>query len=185
MIKAGNLTKGSYIHWRNEPYVVVKRKLTHMGRGTAKAKLKLKALKSAHVVNQVFNTDKLLKEINVINQNAQYLYQQGNEYIFMDISSYEQFPVSKEIVGEKENYLVEGETYQLVSYKDEVVDLKLPPKVSLKVKNTSKGVKGDTVSGATKPATLETGLKIKVPLFVKQGEKVIVNTESGEYVERA
>jgi elongation factor P len=185
MTKAGNLTKGSYIHWRNEPYVVVKRKLTHMGRGTAKAKLKLKALKSGHVVNQVFNTDEQLDEIHVSHQNSQYLYQQGDEYIFMDTSSYDQFPVSQEIVSNKENYLVEGETYQLVTYEDDVVDLKLPPKVTLEITNTSKGVKGDTVSGATKPAELETGLKIKVPLFVKQGERVVVNTESGEYVERA
>jgi elongation factor P len=185
MTKAGNLTKGSYIHWRNEPYVVVKRKLTHMGRGTAKAKLRLKALKSGHVVNQVFNTDEQLDEIHVSHQSSQYLYRQGKEYIFMDTFSYEQFPVSREIIGEKEDYLVEGETYQLVTYKDGVIELKLPPKITLEITNTSKGVKGVTVSGATKPATLETGLKIKVPLFVKQGEKVIVNTESGEYVERA
>lgn len=185
MTKAGNLTKGSYIHWRKEPHIVVKRKLTHMGRGTAKAKLSLKALKSGHVVTQVFNTDEQLKEINVHHQNSQYLYQQGDEYIFMDTSSYEQFPVPKKIIGKKENYLVEGETYQLVTYEDEVVDIKLPPKVTLEITDTSKGVRGDTVSGATKPAILETGLKIKVPLFVKQSEKVVVNTESGEYVERA
>lgn len=185
MTKAGNLTKNGYIFWRNEPYVVVKRKLTHMGRGTAKAKLWLKALKSGHIVGQVFNTDEQLKEISVTNQNCQYLYQQGDEYIFMDTDSYEQFPVSQELIGKKNKFLVEGETYQLVTYQKDIVKLKLPPKVVLKIVQTTKGVRGDTVSGGNKPAVLETGLKIKVPLFVKQGEEVVVNTESGEYVERA
>lgn len=185
MTKAGNLPKGKFIYFRNEPREIVKRKLSHHGRGSAKARLWLKGLKSGATTQEVFNTDVELEEIDITYCSGQYLYSQDGTFVFMDQKDYQQHEVDKKIVGKAEDYLVEGKKYQLGIYDDEVISVRLPQKVTLKVKETTKGVKGDTVSGATKPAILETGLKVKVPLFINQGEKIIVNTDTGEYVSRA
>lgn len=185
MTKAGNLPKGRYIYFRGEPREVVKRTKAHHGRGSAQARLWLKSLISGNTMQVGFNVDEELEEIDITYRSGQYLYKQVENYIFMDQQTYEQYEVDKKIVGNAGKYLVEGEKYQLGIYDDEVISIRLPQKVTLEVKETSAGVKGDTVSGATKPAILETGLKVKVPLFIEQGEKVIVNTDSGEYVSRA
>lgn len=184
MTKAGNLPKGRFIFFRSEPREITKRKLSHHGRGSAKARLWLKGLKSGTTTQEVFNTDEELEEINITYRSGQYLYKQGESYIFMDQLNYQQYEVDKKIIGSVGDYLVEGEKYQIGLYDEEVISLRLPQKVTLEVKQTSAGVKGDTVSGATKPAVLETGLKVKVPLFIEQGEKIIVNTTSAEYVSR-
>ncbi len=185
MTKAGNLPKGKFIFFRDEPREIIKRKLSHHGRGSAKARLWLKGLKSGSTIQEVFNTDIDLEEITVNYSSGQYLYHQKNDYIFMDLQSYHQYEVDTRIVGQAKDFLVEGEKYQLGIYEEEVISVRLPQKVTLEVKQTSTGVKGDTVSGATKPAILETGLKVKVPLFIKKGEKIIVNTDTAEYVSRA
>jgi elongation factor P len=185
MTKAGNLPKGKYIFYRGEPREIVKRTKAHHGRGSAKARLWLKGLKSGSTTQEVFTTDEELEEISITYRSGQYLYRQGDNFVFMDQQTYEQYEVNKKIVGNAGEFLIEGEKYQLGLYDDEVISIHIPQKVTLEVKETFTGVKGDTVSGATKPAILETGLKVKVPLFIKQGEKIIVNTDSGEYVSRA
>jgi len=182
--KAGNLPKGKFVLWRGEPREIIKRTKAHHGRGSAQARIWMKSLISGNTIQEGFNVDKELEEIDITYRSGQYLYKQDGIYIFMDQEKYHQYEVDKKIVGETGDYLVEGEKYQLGIYDDEVISVRLPQKVTLEVKQTSAGVKGDTVSGATKPAVLETGLKVKVPLFIEQGEKIIVNTDSAEYVSR-
>jgi elongation factor P len=185
MTKAGNLPKGKFVLWRGEPREIIKRTKAHHGRGSAQARLWMKGLVSGNTIQEGFNVDEELEEIDISFRSGQYLYRQGDSYVFMDQKDYQQYEVDKKIVGQAKDYLVEGETYQIGLYDGEVISVRLPQKVTLEVKQTSAGVKGNTVSGATKPAVLETGLTVKVPLFIKQGEKIIVNTDSGEYVSRA
>lgn len=185
MTKAGNLPKGRFIFFRGEPREIIKRKLSHHGRGSAKARLWLKGLKSGMTTQEVFNTDIELEEIDITYRSGQFLYKQGDTFVFMDQKEYQQYEVDEKVVGKAKDFLVEGEKHQLGIYDNEVISIRLPQKVTLEVKETSAGVKGDTVSGATKPAVLETGLTVKVPLFIKQGEKIIVNTDSAEYISRA
>lgn len=185
MTKAGNLPKGKFVLWRGEPREIIKRTKAHHGRGSAQARLWMKSLISGNTIQEGFNVDEDLEEIDITFRSGQYLYKQSDTYVFMDQETYHQYEVDEKIIGNAGNYLVEGEKYQLGIYDDEVISIRLPQKVTLEVKETSAGVKGNTVSGATKPAVVETGLTVKVPLFIKQGEKIIVNTDSAEYVSRA
>jgi len=185
MIKAGNTTKGTYLVWQGNPCLVTNRKLTHLGRGSAKARVELKNLKTGATVTQVFNSDDLLEDIEVLRQDVQYLYQEGKSFLFMNLQTYEQYELDDSLIGNEKVFLVEGERYQLMLHENEAIGLILPKKITLEVVKTDRSIKGDTVSGATKPAELETGLIVKVPLFVNKGEKLIVNTETSEYVSRA
>jgi elongation factor P len=115
----------------------------------------------------------------------QFLYRDGSDYVFMDTSTYEQLQVASDLLGDAANYLKEGDDAVLQFYGDEIVGVDLPAAVELTVAETEPGVQGDRVSGARKPATLETGLTLQVPLFVNPGEKIKVDTRSGEYLTRA
>ena len=114
----------------------------------------------------------------------QYLYQDGTGFVFMDMESYEQFSVEKDVLGDKGGYLVDGMELTMLLYRGKPLDMDLPASVVLEVTHTEPGVKGDTVSGATKPATLATGITVTVPLFVNEGEKVKVDTRTGAYLGR-
>ena len=185
MIKAGSVRKGMYLAWRGEPVLVVDKEFSHFGRGAATVRLKFKNLKGGNVVRETFKTDDPIEEISIESQAAQFLYQGDDNFIFMDPRTYEQYEISAEIIGENKNFIKEEKEYRLVFYQGRAIGINLPKKISLLVKETETAVKGNTVSGATKPAKLETGLLVKVPLFIKKGEKIIINTETGEYVSRA
>jgi len=163
---------------------VVDKEFFNPGKGAAVVRLKLKGLKSGNVVREVLKTDELVEEINVDHRPAQFLYFDGNHYVFMNPKTYEQYQVEPALVADYQGLIKEGQEYQLALYQDRVVGLRLPKKMVFEVIETEKAVKGDTVTGATKPAKLDTGLIIKVPLFVKKGDQIIVNTETGEYVSR-
>lgn len=184
MIKAGNLQKGNYVLFRDEPTVVLDKKSTHLGRGTAKARLKLKGLVSGNIIQEGFNTDDNLEDISIQRKSMQYLYQQDGNYVFMDPQTYDQLQIKESLLKNKIKFLKEGATYQITFYDEKVIDLVLPKKVTLKVVKAEKAIKGDTVSGATNPVTLETGLVINVPLFVEKDDNIVVSTETLEYVER-
>ncbi len=185
MIKAGSISKGIYLLLKNEPYQVTGREFVNPGKGVAFVRLKLKNVINGSVLKQVLKSQESVEEINVENKQSQYLYSDGDSYIFMDTESFEQFGLSIEAHKESGLFMKEGDTVEISFWDDRALNVQLPYKIVLTVTEAEKALKGDTVSGANKLVTLETGLRIKVPLFIKTGDKVLVNTETREYVERA
>ncbi len=137
------------------------------------------------VVDKTFNAGVKVETANVDKREMQYLYREGADYVFMDTSSYDQVHVSPSALGDAVKYLKEGDSAVLPTYNDEILGVDLPAAVELTITETEPGVQGDRVSGARKPATLETGLVVQVPLFVEVGETIKVDTRSGEYLTRA
>jgi elongation factor P len=184
MIRAGSISKGVFLLVKGEPHVVVEREFVNPGKGSAFVRLKLKSLVTGQVLKQVNKSQENLEDINVESRDAQFLYADAQLLHFMDLETYEQFTMPVEGHEDKRLFILEGQAVQLSFWDDKPIDILLPYKVVLKVTEAGEGLKGDTVSGATKPVTLETGLVVKVPLFIKEGDKILVNSESREYVER-
>jgi elongation factor P len=155
------------------------------GKGGAFVRTKLKNARSGAVLDRTFRADEKVVLAIIDKRDMQFLYREGTDYVFMDNESYDQLHVRAENVGNAVNYLKEGDTAVLPMYKDEIIGVDLPASVELEVRDTEPGIQGDRVSGARKPATLETGLVVQVPLFVNVGEKIKVDTRSGEYLSRA
>ncbi|MDR0450371.1 MAG: elongation factor P [Treponema sp.] len=184
MIRGGDIVKGSCLLQKGQPYLVVEREFHNPGKGTAIARIKMKSIKDGSVLSLTIPTQQEVEDAQVDIRSCQYQYADQDNYHFMDGESYDQYEV---LIGENEEkkfYLKEGESYELTIWEGRVIDIKIPYKVVFTVAESENYVKGDTVSGATKPVTTETGLTVRVPLFIKQGEKILVNTETNEYVER-
>jgi len=184
MIKAGQIEKGMFLLYKNEPYFVAEREFVNPGKGSAFSRLKLKNVRTGSVLKEVRKTQDQIEEIEVIDKDAQFLYSDGETYHFMDSETFEQFDVPIKGLEDKGFFMMEGETFRMVVWNEEVLDIKLPPKMVFVVAEAEEAVKGDTVQGTTKNCTIETGLQVKVPIFIKQGEKIMINTETKEYVER-
>lgn len=167
------------------PWVVVKYEHVKMGRGTANIKLKVKSLKSKVTKEITFINGARVQEVNLEKKKAQYLYKNGDSLMFMDPVTYEQFEVSPDLVGGQAKFLKEGMEVDLQFYGDEPLAVALPLKMKFEVTDTEPGFRGNSVTNLYKEATIDTGARIKVPLFVNIGEGIVVNTETGEYVERA
>jgi elongation factor P len=155
------------------------------GKGGAFVRTRLKNYRSGAVVDRTFRADEKVPRAVIDKREMQYLYREGPSYVFMDNSTYEQHPVDAGDLGQAVNYVKEGDTVVLATYQDQVVGVELPAAVELTVTVTEPGVQGDRVSGARKSATLETGLVVQVPLFVEPGERIKVDTRTGEYLARA
>jgi elongation factor P len=155
------------------------------GKGGAFVRTKLKNFRTGAVVDKTFRADEKVPLAVIDKRGMQYLYREGNSYVFMDTDSYEQLHVDAGDLGQAVRYLKEGDTAVLPTYQDRVVGIELPAAVELTVTDTEPGVQGDRVSGARKPATLETGLVVQVPLFVEPGGRIKVDTRTGEYLARA
>ena len=155
------------------------------GKGGAFVRTKLKNVRTGAVIERTFRADERVEQAIVEKREMQYLYRDGTDYVFMDTVSYDQIQVSPDTLGDAAHYLKEGDTAVLQRYGEEIVGVDLPAAVELSVAETEPGVQGDRVSGARKPATLETGLVVQVPLFVNPGERVKVDTRTGEYITRA
>ncbi len=183
-IKAGAIEKGSFLYEKDAPYLVVEREFVNPGKGAAFARIKMKNLRTGQVLRETKKTQESVEEIDVDDVASQYLYEDGNSFHFMNSETFEQYEIAIASMEEKRYFLIEGETYRVVRWGDESLDIKLPPKIDLVVTEASEGVKGDTVTGATKIVTVETGLELRVPIFIKQGEKVRINVETKEYQER-
>ncbi len=185
MIKAGSVTKGIFLQWRKAPVLVLDKEFFNPGKGAAVVRLKLKNIKTGSVIREVLRTDEGVEEIEIEHQRLQFLYKSGNQYVFMNPRTYEQLEVDESVVGEARDFIKEGEEYKLSIWEGKVVNLEPPKKIVFTVVTAEDAVKGDTATTATKMVTLENGAEIKVPLFIKKGERIIVNTETGEYVGRA
>jgi elongation factor P len=155
------------------------------GKGGAFVRTKLKNVRTGAVIERTFRADERVEQAIVDKREMQYLYRDGNDYVFMDNTSYEQMTVTPGALGDAANYIKESDSAVLQMYDAEIVGVDLPAAVELSVAQTEPGVQGDRVSGARKPATLETGLTVQVPLFVNPGDRIKVDTRSGEYITRA
>ena len=182
----GELRKGLAIELDDEPYIVVDYERTKMQQRAPVMRIKFRALRTGRLVERTFSGyDVDFKLAAVERRNAEYIYQDENLYYFMDTDNYEQFPLSDDQMGDALRFLVEQTAVDLVLYRDEPVAIELPITVDIKVTETVPGVRGDTAQGGTKPATLETGLVLQVPLFVNEGNMIKVDTRTGQYLSRA
>ena len=184
MINATDLRKGIIIEFDGKLYQVVDYQHVKMKR-TALAKVKLRDINAGHTMERSFQSDEKLVRVRLDTQQMQYLYNDGDLYYFMDQANYEQMPLTAAQLADALNYLKEGFTVEVSSYKGEVVGIEMPITVELEVTETDPGFKGDTATGGSKPAKLETGLTIQVPLFINEGDVIKVDTRSGTYLERS
>ena len=184
MISGTELRKGVTIELDDKLYQVIDYQHVKMKR-TALAQVKLRDIRDGHTIERTFQSGEKFVRARLEMRNTQYLYNDGDLYYFMDEETFEQVPVSSSQLGDKVDYLKEGMSLQLSSYRGELVGVELPITVDLEVTETGPGFKGDTATAGTKPATLETGITIQVPLFINQGDIIRVDTRSGTYIERA
>jgi elongation factor P len=179
-----NLKKGTLFQWEGEPFRVVDYKQKVMGRGGSIVNVRIKSLLDGKVLEKTFKGNEQLDSADVTTQAVQYLYNDGSTFYFMNEVSFEQFEVVADLVADGAGYIKEGDQVQLQFFNGRAISVELPKNVPLKVTYTENVVKGDTTSSITKDATLETGLIIKVPAFIKQGDTISVDTASGAYRER-
>ncbi|MCA9562412.1 MAG: elongation factor P [Myxococcales bacterium] len=167
-----------------EPFVIVEAVHVKPGKGVAFVKTKFKSLISGNVLERNFRSGDKVEKADVVDREMQYLYKDATHWVFMDTSNYEQAQLSEVQVGEAKDFLKENETVNILFHKGNAISLDLPNFVELQVVQTDPGVKGDTAQGGTKPATLETGGVIMVPLYLNEGELVRVDTRTGQFAER-
>jgi elongation factor P len=184
LINAGEIRKGIIIELEGQLYNVVDFQHIKMGRGSAQVRLKLRNVRSGGTVDKTFQAGEKFQRVRLDHRTVQYMYHDGNEYQFMDTESFDQIMLTADQLGDAVNYMKDGLTLELLSHNDSPIGVELPITVELEVTETEPGFKGDTATGGTKPATLETGLVVQVPLFVSQGEKIKVDTRSATYLER-
>jgi elongation factor P len=184
MIRGGDIVKGSCLLQKGQPYIVVEREFHNPGKGTAIARVKMKGIKDGSVQTLTIPTQQEVEDAQVEVRNCQYQYADQDNYHFMDNESYDQHEVPISGMDDKKFYLKEGDAYEITIWEGKVIDIKIPYKVVFTVTESPNYIKGDTASGATKPVVTETGLTVRVPLFIKEGERILVNTETNEYVER-
>lgn len=184
MINVGEIRKGIIIELDGQLYSIVDFQHIKMGRGSAQVRLKLRNVRTGAVIDRSFQATEKFQRVRLDHRTVQYLYNDGERYYFMDTESFDQFPLTPDQLGDAVNYLKEGITLELLSYNDQPIGVELPITVDLKVVETEPGFRGDTATGGTKPAKVETGLTVQVPLFVNQGETIRVDTRTGSYLER-
>ncbi|MCP3938299.1 MAG: elongation factor P [Actinomycetia bacterium] len=155
------------------------------GKGGAFVRTTLKNVRTGAVLDRTFRAGEKMERAVIDKRDMQYLYNDGHNYVFMNTDTYEQLEVAPDTLGDTINFLIESNNVNLLMYGDEIIGVDLPASVVMEITETEPGIQGDRVSGARKPATVQTGLVVQVPLFVEQGEKIKVDTRSGDYLERA
>jgi elongation factor P len=184
MINAGELRPGNTVEHQGELLQVLEFAHNKQGRGTAIVRAKFKNLNTGAVTEETFRPEEKFGRARIERREAQYLYQDGDDYVVMDTTTYDQFPLTPDQLGDALRYLKENDNLFLLTYDGKVLGIDLPTSVELTVTATDPGFKGDTANAAFKPATLETGLVVDVPLFVNQDDRIRVDTRTGKYVER-
>ena len=185
MVSTNNLKNGMTLIVEDKLMQVVDFQHVKPGKGGAFVRTKLKAVESGKVVERTFRAGEDLPQAIVQKKSLQFLYREGDDFVFMDSESYEQSNVTAAAVGDAASYIREGDTLEVLEHDGRIVGIELPAAVALEIEHTEPGVAGNTVSGATKLARLETGLEIQVPLFIEVGEKVKVDTRTAQYLSRA
>ncbi|MFQ5826547.1 MAG: elongation factor P [Dehalococcoidia bacterium] len=185
MISTSDLKKGLTIELEGQLYQIVDYQHLKLGRGTAQVRIKLRDIRVGHTIERTFQAGERFPRARLDYRPMQYLYQEGELYYFMDTENFEQTSLEASHLGDALSYLKEGMSLEVLFYKDSPLGVELPTAVELTVAETGPSFKGDTATGGTKPATLETGLTVQVPLFVNTGDRIKVDTRTGEYLERA
>lgn len=184
MYVIADLKAGRAIVIDGDPYIITWNQFSKQGRQGGVMATKLKNLKTGNVIQKTFQGNDKLEPADVGYKKVQYLYGDENKYTFMDLQSYDQFELTSDMVGDAANYFIEGSEMDALMFEDNPIGIQLPPTAKLKVIETPPGVKGDTATGGTKFAQLESGIQVSVPLFINEGDIVKVNTDTGEYMER-
>ncbi len=185
MLNLTEIKTGKRILWNEEPYIVVEYQHSFLGRGGAVMRTKLKNLLSGAIIDYTFQDKDKVDEAEVTKSKAQYLYREGDVYTFMNMEDYDQFVLDRATLGSLADYLVEGTEVTMLNWNGRPLNIELPIKMTFTVVDAPPGLKGDTASGGDKVVKLETGMSLTTPLFVKTGDRVVVNTEKGVYVSRA
>ena len=184
MISTGDLKKGISIEMDGQLFTIVDWQHVKIGRGGAIVRIKLRNLRTGAIFERTFDAGERFQRAILDRSTVQYSYKEDDTYYFMDTSTYEMIPFTAAQLGDAVDYLLDGMQVEVASYDGEPINVELPITVELEVTYTEPGFKGDTATGGTKPATLETGLVVQVPLFVATGNRIRVKTDTGTYVER-
>jgi len=184
MYSTAEFRKGLKIELENKPYLIVDFQHVKPGKGGAFVRTRLKNMINGRVIDQTFRSGEKVAIPDLEENVMQFLYREADQYVFMDNTTYDQIYLTREQVGDQVQFLQENIDIKLLSFKKEPIGLELPTFVELTVTATDPGLKGDTASGGSKPATLETGVVIQVPLFISEGDKLRVDTRTGSYIER-
>ncbi len=185
MISAGDFRNGATFEMEGSVYSIIEFQHVKPGKGAAFVRTKIRNIITGAVTERTFNPNDKFPTAFIERKDMQYLYNDGDLYYFMDPESFEQIPVSKDILGSNFQFVKENMDCKILSYKGKPFGVEPPNFVELEVTKTDPGFKGDTATNATKPAVVETGAEIKVPLFINEGEKIRIDTRTGEYMERA
>ena len=183
-VDTSRFRNGLKIELDGVPFVIVYFQHVKPGKGGAFVRTKVKNLKTGRVLDRRFRAGEKVQAADIDDRKMQFLYRDGDQLVFMDSDSYDQIPFSSDQVGDAKKYLLENLVVDVLFWRGQPINIELPAFVEAAVTECEPGIKGDTASGATKPATLETGAVVQVPLFVKEGERIRVDTRTGEYVER-
>jgi len=184
MISTNDFKTGSTIDYEGNLYQVIEFQHVKPGKGQAFVRSKLRNLRSGAVVDKTFNAGEKVARAHIEKSNMQFLYSMGDEYVFMNNDTYEQLEIPVSQLEKEKNFLVDGMEVKIMTFESEILGVEVPEKVTLEVVECEPGVKGNTASNATKSATVSTGYSLQVPLFIETGEKLIINTSTGQYVSR-
>lgn len=185
MISTGDLKRGMTIELDGDLWNILEYHHIKIGRGSAQVRLKVRNVKTGTTVERTFQAGEKFRRAILDKKTVQFLYREDGLYHFMDTETFEQTALSADLLGDVADYLTDGRTLELLTYQDEAIGAELPPNVELVVTQTDPGLRGDTASGGSKPATLETGKVVQVPFFVNEGDRIRVDTRTGQYLERA
>lgn len=185
MVSTNNLKNGMTLNLDGKLWQIVEWNHHKPGKGGAMVRTKLKSLEGGKVVERTFRAGEDVEQAYVARKTLQFIYREGDAYVLMDTTTYEQRHVQPDVIGDSAKWIVESDEIQVQEFEDQIIGVEVPAAVELTVTHTDPGLAGDTATSATKPAELETGVEVQVPLFVNPGDRVKVDTRSGEYISRA
>lgn len=185
MISTADFKRGLTIELDGEVYTILDFQHVQLGRGSARVQTKLRNVRTGNVFERTFRAGERMEEAYLERRQMQYLYGSGDEHVFMDTESFDQMTLSDEQLGDAATYLKENLTVNILMHEGRVIGVELPDTVELRVTRTEPGVRGDTATGGSKPAVVESGAMVQVPLFINEGDVIRVDTRTGEYLERA
>ncbi|MCE7794316.1 elongation factor P [Salipaludibacillus sp. CUR1] len=185
MISVNDFKTGLTVEVDGDIWQVIEFQHVKPGKGAAFVRTKLRSMRNGSIQEKTFRAGEKVAKAHLENNKMQYLYSSGETHAFMDTSSYEQIELTSDQIREQLKYLKENMEVQVLQYQDEILGVEVPVTVHLTVTETEPGIKGDTASGGTKPATVETGLTVQVPFFVNEGDVLVIDTREGKYVSRA
>jgi elongation factor P len=185
VVSTGEIKRGMTIEVDGQLYQILDFQHIKLGRGSAQVRMKLRNVRKGDTIEKTVQAGDRFTRARLDHRNVQYLYHDGDHYHFMDTATYDQMILDADLLGDATNYLTDGMVVVLEEYEGDPIGVELPASVVLRITRSDIGLKGDTAQGAMKPATLETGLRVNVPLFVNEGDRIRVDTRSGEYIERA